>query len=187
MTQCRTENPLFSSEHVIQIRESTSRERVCESFAHPVFNQLTCAQLRAKTQTSISWKICYVKSGPPILYVVEQFSSLFSKDKLGACRGRIAVQFQTNSSHMCCVELALKGVLCICLSSRGPLRYGFSLFTERMVMPCWWASIRVKLLSIAAPTRLVWLCTYVRYWPGCGLVYVCPLVYVCTFFHDNFL
>ena len=30
---------LFSSEHVIQIRESTSRVRVCESRAHPVFNQ----------------------------------------------------------------------------------------------------------------------------------------------------
>ena len=39
MTQCRTENALFSSEHVIQIRESTIRVRVCESRAHPVFNQ----------------------------------------------------------------------------------------------------------------------------------------------------
>ena len=39
MTSCRPENALFSSEHVIQIRESTSRVRVCESRAHPVFNQ----------------------------------------------------------------------------------------------------------------------------------------------------
>ena len=39
MTSCRTENALFSSEHVIQIRESTSRVCVCESRAHPVFNQ----------------------------------------------------------------------------------------------------------------------------------------------------
>ena len=39
MTLCRTENALFSSEHVIQIRESTSHVRVCESGAYPVFNQ----------------------------------------------------------------------------------------------------------------------------------------------------
>ena len=37
MTKCRTEDVLFSSEQLIQIRESTSR--VCESRAHPVFNQ----------------------------------------------------------------------------------------------------------------------------------------------------
>ena len=39
MTQCRTDNALFSSGHEIQIRESTVRARVCESSAHPVFNQ----------------------------------------------------------------------------------------------------------------------------------------------------
>ena len=39
MTQCRTENALFSSEHMILIRESTSRVGVCKSRAHPVFNQ----------------------------------------------------------------------------------------------------------------------------------------------------
>ena len=43
---------------------------------------MTCPQLRTKTQTSISGKICRVKSGFQFLYVVEQFSSLFSKDKL---------------------------------------------------------------------------------------------------------
>ena len=121
---------------------------------------MTCAQLRAKTQTSISQKICYVKSGFQILYAVEQFSSLFSKDKLGTCRGRTAVQFQTNGSHMCCVEPALKGVHCICLSSRGPLRFGFSPFIEPRVMPCWRAPIREKQLSMAAPTLLVWLCAF---------------------------
>ena len=57
--------------------------------------KMTCAQLRTKTRTSISRKICYVKSGFQILYAVEQFSSLFSKDKLKA-----------NSSNMCCVEPA---------------------------------------------------------------------------------
>ena len=43
---------------------------------------MTCAQLRTKTRTSISRKIGCVKSGFQILYAVEQFSSLFSKDKL---------------------------------------------------------------------------------------------------------
>ena len=43
---------------------------------------MTCAQLRTKTRTSISQNFCYVKSGFQILYAVEQFSSLFSKDKL---------------------------------------------------------------------------------------------------------
>ena len=45
---------------------------------------MTCAQLRTKIRTSISRKICYVKSGLQIIYVIEQFSSLFSKDKLKA-------------------------------------------------------------------------------------------------------
>ena len=45
---------------------------------------MTCVQLRTKIRTSISQKICYVKSGLQIIYAVEQFSSLFSKDKLKA-------------------------------------------------------------------------------------------------------
>ena len=56
---------------------------------------MTCAQRQTKTRTSISRKICYVKSRFQILYAVEQFSSLVSKDKLKA-----------NSSNMCCVEPA---------------------------------------------------------------------------------
>ena len=43
---------------------------------------MICVQLRTKTRTLISRKICCVKSGFQILYAVEQFSSLFSKDKL---------------------------------------------------------------------------------------------------------
>ena len=43
---------------------------------------MNCLQLRTKTQTSISRKICCIKSGFQILYAIEQFSSLFSKDKL---------------------------------------------------------------------------------------------------------
>ena len=39
---------------------------------------------------------------------------------LSICRGRPAVQFPATSSHMCCVELALKGVLiCTCLGIRA--------------------------------------------------------------------
>ena len=45
---------------------------------------MTCMQLRTKIRTLISQKICYVKSGLQIIYAVEQFSSLFSKDKLKA-------------------------------------------------------------------------------------------------------
>ena len=45
---------------------------------------MTCAQLRTKTGTSISPKVCYVKSGFQILFAAEQFSSAFSKDKLKA-------------------------------------------------------------------------------------------------------
>ena len=43
---------------------------------------MTCAQLRSKTRTSISRKICCVKFGLQIFYAIEQFSTLFSKDKL---------------------------------------------------------------------------------------------------------
>ena len=40
---------------------------------------MTCAQLRARTSTSISRKICYVKLEFQILYAEEQFSSLIFK------------------------------------------------------------------------------------------------------------
>ena len=43
---------------------------------------MTCAQLWTKTRTSISREICCVKSGFQILFAAEQFSSLFSKDRL---------------------------------------------------------------------------------------------------------
>ena len=42
----------------------------------------SCVQLRTKTRTLISRKICCVKSVFQILYAVELLSSLFSKDKL---------------------------------------------------------------------------------------------------------
>ena len=43
---------------------------------------MTHAQLRTKAQTSISRKICCLKSGFQIIYAVEKFSSLFSTGKL---------------------------------------------------------------------------------------------------------
>ena len=50
-----------------------------------------------------------------------------------ACRGRPAVQFPANSSHTCCVELTLKGVLYTCLGRKRPLNT--------------WALIRVNSFS----------------------------------------
>ena len=47
-----------------------------------MLRKMAYAQLRRKTRTSISQKFCYVKSGFQILYAVEEFSLLFSKDKL---------------------------------------------------------------------------------------------------------
>ena len=45
----------------------------------------------------------------------------------------VHAQFQANSSHTCCVELALKGVLCTCLGRKRPLNA--------------WALIRVNSFS----------------------------------------
>ena len=43
---------------------------------------MTCAQHGTKTRTSVSRKIRCVKSGFQILHAVDQFSSVFSKEKL---------------------------------------------------------------------------------------------------------
>ena len=77
---------------------------------------------------------------------------------------------------MCCVELALDRLLCTHLSSKGFLSRGFSLFINPTALPRWRTAIRVKQLSVAATARLIWLCTYTRYLPSRGLVYVCPLL-----------
>ena len=56
--------------------------RILSSLKRPlikILSKMICAQLRTKTRTSISQKLCYVKSGFQILYAVEQFSSLLSK------------------------------------------------------------------------------------------------------------
>ena len=95
-----------------------------------------------KTQALISRKICYIKSGLQIIYAVEQFSSLFSKDKLKA-RGTHTPTHDP-PSHMCCVELALC-TLCSALAD----------------FP------RTKQLSVATTFSVIWLCAYLG-WCMCG-------------------
>ena len=48
-------------------------------------------------------------------------------------------------------------------------------------MPCLWALIRAKQQSMVATAWVILLCACVRYWPGRGIVNVCPLLmfYVC--------
>ena len=146
---------------------------------------MTCAQLRTKTWTSISWKICCVKSGFQILYAVEQFSSLFSKDKLkqGAhihqthdppsprmswenCRAVPSQQLQT-----CFVELTFKG---FASAGKGLSNTSFSQsLTDGNVL----------LMSPSKGETAVHGC-WLPAWYGCthawcdgrGLVYVCPLL-----------
>ena len=87
-------------------------------------------------------KICYIKSGLQIIYAVEQFSSLFSKEKLKA-RGTHTPTHDP-PSHMCCVELALC-TLCSALAD----------------FP------RTKQLSVATTSSVIWLCAYLG-WCMCG-------------------
>ena len=134
---------------------------------------MTCAQLRRKTLTSsICRNICCVKSGFQILYAVEQFSSLFLKEKLKqgahihqamirlsrACRGRTAVRFPAISADMCCVELGLKG---FASAGKGLLYAGFpwsKIDSYAMLM----IPSKAKQLSMAATARVIWLCACVR-------------------------
>ena len=53
------------------------------------------------------------------------YGLLSGEDKAGGT----AVRFTANISYMCCVELAIKGVLCIShLASKWPMIHGFVLF-----------------------------------------------------------
>ena len=84
------------------------------------------------------------------------------------CRGRTVLRFPTNSYHLPTVELALKGVLCTRLGSKGSRCAGLRPLLDPTAMPCWWAPIRAKQLSMAATARVIWLCACVRYWPYHG-------------------
>ena len=81
------------------------------------------------------------------------------------------------SSHMSCVELVLKGVLCTCLTSKEPLKT-LTLSIQR-------SDGYAVLMSPNKGKTAVHCChcmddiavhMSVRWWPGCGLVYVCPLL-----------
>ena len=88
-----------------------------------------------------------------------------------ACRGRTAVRFPANSSHMCCLELALDRQLCTHLGSKRFLRRGFPPFSNPTALSRWWTHIRAKQLSLLRA----------RY--GCGFVYVFHLLEICTIFN----
>ena len=134
---------------------------------------MTCAQLRTKTRTSISREIFYVKSGFQILYAVERFSSLLSKDKLKARAGTHTPTHDPPSLRMSlenclavarfhtCVVWSWGLKECFVLASEvGGLRHGFSSFIDPKAMPCLWApisTIRAKQLSIVATAWLLWL------------------------------
>ena len=40
-----------------------------------------------------------------------------------------------------------------------------SSFKDLTAIPCWWAPIRAKRLSMAAPALVIWLCACVKHWP----------------------
>ena len=140
---------------------------------------MTCPQLWTKTQTSISRKICCLKSGFQILYVVEQFSSLFSKDKLkqGA---HIHQTHDLPSPHMLWYSCRavpnqqLLHVLCGTgtwrshLCSKGSFYTGFPGHWP-MAMPCCWAPVCAKPLPMAARPRDMAVCMHevmARPWVG---------------------
>ena len=50
---------------------------------------------------------------------------------------------------------------------RTAISPGFSLFIGPAAMPCWLVLIRGKQLSMAATSRVIWLCACMRYWPVC--------------------
>ena len=88
------------------------------------------------------------------------------------CRGRTAMWFPADSSHMSCVELAFKGVLCTCLSSRGgSLRHGF--FPFMLMDP------NKRQTAVCGCYFLHGMAVHMR-----GLVYVCPCLHC---FQGNFL
>ena len=124
---------------------------------------MTCVQLRTKTLTSsICRNICCVKSGFQILCAVEQSSSLFSKDKLKqgahihqamirlsrACSGRTVVRFPAIS-----IRFASAG--------KGLLYAGFP-WSQTDGYAMLMSPSKAKQLSMAATTRVIWLCACVR-------------------------
>ena len=86
-----------------------------------------------------------------------------------------------NSSHMCWMELSLKGVLALASAVKGLWYTG--------IFPVHWPDGYAMLMSPnkgetavhGCHCRAIWLCACVRYWPGRGLVYVCSCNYFSFF------
>ena len=146
---------------------------------------MTCAK-RTKTRSSISRKICCVKSGSQILYAVEHLSSLFSKDKLkqGAhihqthdspspriswenCRAVASQQLP----RKCRVELALasagKGLLYTSLPRS---------LTDGCTMLMCSSNGETAVHGCHCPRDMAVRMREVMARPWAGLVYVCPLL-----------
>ena len=83
------------------------------------------------------------------------------------------MRFPANSSHMCCVELSLKGVT----SAVKGLSYTGNFPVHRhdgyaiLMSP---NKGETAIHGCHCPGDVAGAC--VRYWPGRGLVYVCPLL-----------
>ena len=82
---------------------------------------------------------------------------------VNASGGRTVLQLPTNSYHLSMVVLALKGVLC----SHHPWQWRvcdtwICLLIDLMSMPCWWAPIRAKQLSMTATAGVIWMCACIR-------------------------
>ena len=108
---------------------------------------MTCAQLRTKTPTSISQKLCSLAH----YFQIKARGHTYTKPMIRlprAFRGRTAVRFPANSSHMCCLELALDRQLCTHLGSKRFLRRGFPRFINPTALSRWWTHISAKQLSL---------------------------------------
>ena len=76
-----------------------------------------------------------------------------------ACRGRTAVWFPANSSHMCCVELALKG---LASAGKGLLNTGFPRSLADGYTMLMSPKQLAKQVPMAASSRVIWLGACVR-------------------------
>ena len=130
--------------------------------------KITCAQLRTKTRTSISRKICLVRSRFQILYAAEQFSLLFSKGKLLKSKGHTYTSPWSAFPAHIVVELPYSSQpiapTCVVwrwhledspVGSKGSFIHGFSLFITRRLCH---ADGPNKQLSMTATARVIWLC-----------------------------
>ena len=74
-----------------------------------------------------------------------------------------------NETTKLCTEVHLKE--CFALVSAVKIRWysGLPPLIDPTAMPCWWAPIRAKQMSMAASAGVIWLSACVRYWPYRGV------------------